>query len=356
MKVSAGVIVIACITFIGSTLLFLMVLGMGALIFLPMPVPNDMPNQAQFPMEFFKVIFIFAALMYIAPAVWGFLSGVGLLKAKNWARISTIVFSILLICHSLFSLLMTGVVMTSAFAALPSADKLDSHVPLVVGIVLAVFWLSQTALGVWWLVYLTRPNVKAQFVKPQMPLQGLYGVQTYPGMLPQQQGYQPVAYQPQVAATSSRRPVSIIIIACWILLGCASIPMNVFMRAPAFLMTKVFTGWPAALYYVAVAGVLLYVGIGLLKLQEAARITAMAWIVFSFVNGAVFFLAPGREARMATLLAASMKMFPWMNSEMFPFKLDLAPFMYFGMIFGMALMAVPLYFLITRRKAFQTAA
>lgn len=55
MKVSTGVIVIACITFVGSTLLFLMGLGMIAFIFVPFP-PSNTPNQPPFPVEFFKVI------------------------------------------------------------------------------------------------------------------------------------------------------------------------------------------------------------------------------------------------------------------------------------------------------------
>ncbi len=356
MKVSGGVVIISCITFVGSTLTFLLGVMMGAFIFLPMPAPSSMPNQPPFPMEFFKVIFIIAALMYIAPAVWGFASGVGLLKAKNWARISTIVFSILLICHSAFSMLMTAVVMFSAFGAFPSSEKIDPSVPIVVGGVMAFFWLSQMAIGVWWLVYLTRPRVKAQFVRPAQVAHPLYGTEYQGGIVPQYANQQQISYQPILPVTQGqKRPISVTIIAWWILIASAFVPINLLMGMPAVFLTKIFTGWPAAVFYLAVAGLHVYIGVGLLKLQPAARATAIAWFIFGFLNNAVFVLAPGRNARMSALFERSMRMYPWINSQAFPFRFDITPFVYVGMIFGMALLAIPLYFLITDRKAFQPA-
>jgi hypothetical protein len=106
-------------------------------------------------------------------------------------------------------------------------------------------------------------------------------------------------------------------------------------------------------YYLAIATVHVYVGIGLLRLQAAARATGIAYFVFAFVNSAVFYFAPGGRARLDHLMEMQRSLFPWMlspNQDSVPF--DMTPFLFAGAIAGLVLILVPLYFLITRQQAF----
>jgi hypothetical protein len=112
------------------------------------------------------------------------------------------------------------------------------------------------------------------------------------------------------------------------------------------------------LYYLALAALQLYLGIGLLRLKPAARTVCIWYLAFGFVNATVFYLAPGGHARMLALIEKQQSMLPWMQpwqSQMWQ-QMDLTPLLIVGACFGLAFLLVPLYFLITRRQAFETAA
>src|SRR5215472_18074603 len=95
MNRSVGVTVIAIVVLIGSAL----VLGVGALAIIGVvagstgPPPNNFPGSPMF----FRTFILMVPLIYILPAIWGIVTGVGLLQLKNWGRISIIVFSVLLL-------------------------------------------------------------------------------------------------------------------------------------------------------------------------------------------------------------------------------------------------------------------
>jgi len=96
-----------------------------------------------------------------------------------------------------------------------------------------------------------------------------------------------------------------------------------------------------------------YVGIGLLRLQAAARVTGIAYFVFAFVNSAIFYFAPGGRARIDRFLEMQRSLFPWMPSpDQASLPFDMKPFLFAGAIAGLVFILIPLYFLITSRKAF----
>jgi hypothetical protein len=96
---------------------------------------------------------------YISPYVcgmgaWGLVTGIGLLRAWRWARISMLVFSSLLAAYGAM-----GVV---AFLFMPNGDM--SGWPLfLLKTGVSVYWLFHVAIGVWWFSYFTRNNVKDYF-------------------------------------------------------------------------------------------------------------------------------------------------------------------------------------------------
>jgi formate-dependent nitrite reductase membrane component NrfD len=75
------------------------------MVFLPTRTQQNIP----LPPTALKALLALTSLLYILPALWGIASGVGLIRLKNWARISTIVFSVILILIGAFS----GLVMPS---------------------------------------------------------------------------------------------------------------------------------------------------------------------------------------------------------------------------------------------------
>lgn len=80
-------------------------------------------------------------------AGWGLGTGIGLLRAWRWARISTLIFSGLLAAFGILGML--------PFFRMPG------HV--IWRTVFVLLHLIPTASGLWWLVFFTREDVKAYF-------------------------------------------------------------------------------------------------------------------------------------------------------------------------------------------------
>ncbi len=99
---SAGITVIAIFQLLGSALLLALAAFMAFAMFV---APTPPANDAQLPPMFFTAMRVALPLFYALPAVWGIVTAVGLLQLKNWARISTIVISILLIVFGVLGML-----------------------------------------------------------------------------------------------------------------------------------------------------------------------------------------------------------------------------------------------------------
>lgn len=334
MKRSAGVTVIVILSLLGSVFTF--AIGILMLVVMIM-APHSRSDQFPVSPIFFKVMLVMASLMYLLPAIWGIVTGIGLWRLKNWARISIIVFSVLLILMGGFSGLMTLVV------PIPSNpnNTVDPSMMTGIRISMGAFMLTLAGIGVWWLVFFNRSKVKEQFGQfPFVPITG---------SLTQTDQFRP---------TAGKRPLSITILAWLTLTGCLFIPLSLMLRAPAILFTKLLTGEPAILFYLGFAVAQLCIGVGLLRLKPAARMAAIVYFVFGSVNAAVFYLAPGGHARVLALMESERSMFPWMR--MLPnqpeFHFDTTPFLVMAVMGGLICTAIPLYFLITRKFAFEKAA
>lgn len=310
MNRSPGVTVIAVLAMIGSLLTVAVALVMAlAMVAAPAELPNDFP----LPPVAFKAIMLLMSFFYLLPAIWGILTSVGLLQLKNWARISIIVFAALFTAMGLFGA-MSAVVM----AVLPLGDTIPDHdVIVAMRIGMAAFPLVQVAIGIWWLVFFNRTEVKAQFEPrrwafpgsvpppPPYPPQTPYPTQVLPR--------RPIAPEPSVPG----RPLSISIIGWYMLSVCALLPVGLIMRTPAVFLTSILTGWKSLLFILVLAGLHIYIGVGLLRLQRFARVVGMSYFAFAIVNSAVFYFAPGGRMRVQQLLQSQLAMFPWMQSAEF---------------------------------------
>jgi hypothetical protein len=348
MNRSAGVTVIAVLSLIGSALTILMSIFMAVLMVVVTSIAATQ-EQGDFPAPpaFAKIIILFAALMWLLPAIWGIISSIGLFRLKNWARISTIVFSVLLILMGGFGLLMSLIMPGLSAPNYPTA----SPVMVIQRIFMVGFNLMLLGNGIWWLAFFTRPKVVRQF-RP-VPL-----TETAGASLPMTQPTQ-VPATPATLVNVRRRPVSIAVIAWFILAGCAFIPLCFVLHLPAVLFTKIMTGWPATLVYLIYMALSLCIGIGLLRLKPAARLAGIGYYIFGVLNQAVFCGAPGARERIRALMDMQQSIFLWMpamNAQT-SIHIDIEPFVNMGIIGGfissLILLAIVLYFLITRKKAFQ---
>jgi len=209
--------------------------------------------------------------------------------------------------------------------------------------------------GVWWLLFFNRAKVKEQFVAPPMlagfpagqagyPIQPSYHVQPPPPAVSA-----PVARQ---APERPQRPLSITIIAWLMLAGCLFLPISLALHTPASLFVWVLTGWRADAFFLIVVAVLLFIGIGLLRLNPYARLVGIGYFVFAILNSAVFFFAPGGRARMARILELQPSLFPGLQGGS-P-QMDPMPFILAGSVIGFLAALLPLYFLIAKKHAFET--
>jgi hypothetical protein len=338
MTRSTGVTVISILSLLGS----LLTLAMGLLL---LGVALFGPNRhaEQFPVSpaNFKVLMAVASLVYLLPAIWGVVTAIGLWRLKNWARICIIVFSVLLI------LIGAGTGLVMVIMPFPSAP--DSAVMATVRIVMVAFWLTLAGIGIWWLAFFTRAKVIEQFVPPSVAL---------PETSSFSENTRPTDRIPgQASASAGKRPLSITIIAWLLLVGGGFMSLALIFRLPAVVFTSLVAGRTASLTYLCFIAAQLFIGIGLLRLRPAARIGAIAYLVFGFLNTAVFYFAPGGRARLDALLESEHSIFPWMRpfQDQTQFQPNFSAPLALGSIIGLVFIVLQLYFLITRKRAFETA-
>jgi hypothetical protein len=295
MKRPVGTILTAILAICGSLLLLAMMTFESFLMLHP-PKGFAMPDQAKFGLAF-------GAVLFGGMGAWGIVTSIGLFRLKNWARISQIVFSALL---ALLSLVSAPVILI--LPAPPNAPADFANVLKVIAAVYVAFGL----LGIAWIVYFTRPKVKAAFSGADIERSG--------------------------------RPLSISIIGWWWMLsGFITLPLAWF-RLPIVLMGLPLKGWMAAAFMIVFGMIYVVVGYGLLKLNEPARLSAIGLSIFFMMNGVLMTVLPGSQERFMQQMRSS----PFAPSDlsMLP-RLPVAIF-----LFTVPVLAVPLWFLITRKGAF----
>lgn len=304
MKRSAGVTVAAVFSLLGSLLNLLL----GFLMIL-MAIINKSTLAAGAPGG--RAMMIVSSMFLTLPGIWGIATSVGLFRLKRWARISILIFASLL---TFFGLITPLGLLAVRFPTPPNQD------PAIFNSVrwgISVFYLCLAVVGVWWLVFFTRPSVKEQFVDAATTI------------------------------TPSRRPLSITVIACLLLLGSISLLFSALIRIPALFFNQILTGWMATLLYLAYAAVCLYLGIGLLRLNPRARIAAVAYSTFGVIAGICTYTLPGAQQRITSLTVTMPGMLHGENPTPIP---TINPWFLCSVV--LIVMGAQIYFLVTRKQAF----
>jgi hypothetical protein len=235
------------------------------------PVPGWMP------------IFIYALCgIFLAIAVWGITTAIGLHRLRRWARYSILVIGGFLAMIELVSLLTSLLLLVMPLAPAPSGDPsravaVHGMIRVIFGI-LAFFHASMLALGVFWLVYFNRKNVREVFDS------GLG------------------------AQAESRRPLIIALIAVLQMIGAPLCLLAAILPFPVLILGFMLSGWEKAAAYLAMAALQAAGGVGLWRMQEWGRRLMMGFQVFGIVQCAVVVARPSLYLRYSAEFNRSMNL------------------------------------------------
>jgi hypothetical protein len=296
MKKPLGVSASAICALLGSLLMLAFCVLLG-LAFFVSPATAPLPPQTRLGMGL-------GLAMFGVLGAWGTTTAIGLFRLRNWARVSIIVFSVLLA--------LTGVAAAPVIWFFPQPPTAPPNYGAVrIGI--AAFYGGLGLLGAFWLYYFSRRATRE-------------------------------AFGGALSAQSGGRPLSISIIGWWLLLTGVICVLASPLRMPVSLFIWIVSGWTAMGWYAALGGLYAYVGYGLLRLNPLARKIAIGVLWFGVANAVIFFFTPGRDARFAALMGR------FHFGPQLPLPTHFPIFMLIPMTLGVAL---PLGFLIARKSAFQ---
>ena len=327
MKRPAGVTISAVVVFIGSGLTLLS----GVLMILAFAV---MPSDST--PAFTRNAGLIMSVFMLGFAAWGIATGVNLLHLREWARMSMIVFSGLLLVMAVPGLLMMIVMPlpTPPVPAVPNGEAIPplEHLMTAVRIGLAVFYALLALLGGWWVYFFNSRATRVQF---RGAVEATPAAAWANGLL-----------APTALPGSPKRPVSITIIAYLALVGACMFPILNILHLPLTFLGFFFTGGKAALIVIGYMSVQLLMAYGLLKLEKWGRSLAIYYFNFAIFNSIISVILPGALARYEEATAA---MQTSMGLPPTPFQFPI----WFSLVFSLPMIAIQLWFVVTRKQAFE---
>ena len=330
MPRSVGITVSAVVVIIGSafTILGGAMMVLGSLFLSKSSPAANVPTN----LGFFVVI---EAVMFSGFGGWGLAAGIGLINLKQWARISMLVFAAILVFISL--------PVAALIAVIPFPNTNDPNLPsnfmpiMRTGMVL--FYALFAALGCFWLYFFNKQRVKAQFQVKQPALESAAGT--------------PIA----APGASRARPLSITIIGWFLLIGSALAPLGLLFNSaffsgvqfPLYFLGFFFVGRSASLILIVWITAQI-VAAGLLKLKHWGLLATIGLQCLTVVNASLLVGIPANRARFQQIMEA---MIASINSRM-PQPVSFVFPIWIGFASSLPIVFVILWFLITRRHAFNS--
>lgn len=240
-------------------------------------------------------------LMMLAVSIFGIFVGIGVIRRRNWARISILIWGGLMTFFCLMFVAFSLVTFSSMSSMqLPNMNSAQaSGMMHFMSIFMAVFYGIPAVIGIWWLILFTRPRVVAAFTNP---------VSYAPEI--DASGFPHLANgQPAPAQNKSTCPIPLAIVAGFMIFGGVCSLAFLFFPFPSgiplFFFGHAFAGASVKIYMVAFGLLSGIAGVGVLKLKPWALYAAIGIQLLSLLNCATTFLAP---AYMPTMRAAIEKM------------------------------------------------
>jgi hypothetical protein len=219
MARSVGVTVSAVVVFVGSAFSLLC----GAMSIVGSLVTLN-PREGRGGVANIPLVLAVEAVFFFGFGGWGLASSVGLIKTKEWARISLLVYAGILVFFSVIGAAVMAIVPYPEDMA--SDPELPANFMMMLRVGFVLFFAVFAALGGFWIYFFNTRDVKAQFLGWQ-PVMGYTATGAYeeiPGG--------------GVVAVQRKRPLSITIIA-WYLLATSAFGLLFFairgIRHPAWI-------------------------------------------------------------------------------------------------------------------------
>jgi hypothetical protein len=322
MNRSVGVTVTAVVVLFGSGLTLLAGVMMLFASSSDLPIPE---NQV----HFLKYFMVFLALVLFAAAAWGIASGTGLMRLREWSRISMLVFSALLLFVCIPGLLMFLFMPFPPLGTAPSPE-LTKEMLAATRIFMVVLYGILAALGGWWIYFFNKRSTKDQFLKVRIPgLEGMPGAEVI----------SPYA-----------RPLSITLIAWWLLISGFIGVLGLSVNPPVFFLGYFFKGTYASMLMLALALVQSLIGFGLLKLRPWGRTLAIYYFQFLIFNSLTMVLIPGTQARFEQAMSEMLSdMQGTLGTPPSPMHVPI----WFGVLFAVPLLSLLLWIVVSRKDVFQ---
>lgn len=269
MKRPAGLVASVVVLTLLSLLHLVWAFGVAVAVFLAGRVPAGEPGSHSATSIFAPSVlttFYGLDLFILGLGIWGILTAFGLRRLHNWARNSVLIIGGGMAVIDLFNTLCTLVMIFVPPPMLPDTDAKQTqmmHEALKVGIVFgALVYGAMLAIGVWWLAYFNRQNVRALFI-------GANGT-----------------------TEENPRPLLISVIAVLLLLGTIFCLLMAFVPLPCLIFALILHGWAKILFLLVYAVLSAATAIGLWQLNEWARRSALALLAFGAINCLIYLLRP----------------------------------------------------------------
>jgi hypothetical protein len=251
-----------------------------------------------------------------------------LLHLREWSRVSMMVFGALLLFLCIPGLLMFLMVPFPPPGTAVS-PQLTPNLLMGMRIFFTLFYAALAVLGAWWLYFFNRRSTKEQFRK-------------VPGASPQQ-----ISDDSMIG--SRARPLSITLIAWYLLISAFIGVLGLSVNPPVFFFGFFFKGTFASLIMFGLALVQSLTAFGLLKLRPWGRTLAIYYFQFLIFNSLTMVLIPGTQARFDQAMGDMMR--DMQGSSNAPHVVHFP--IWFGVILGVPLLALLLWVVVSKKDVFQ---
>jgi hypothetical protein len=339
MPRSTGITVSAVVVIIGSAFALLC----GAMMLLGSVFALNSSHAADAPVNLGYVLII-EAFFILGFGAWGLASGIGLLKTKEWARISTLVYAAILVVLSVPTALALALLPLNT----PSVNDPNPpfNIMLMVRVGGTLVYALFAALGGFWLYFFNTQKVKSQFRGQQFSMAARQAEGT--GVPSEISG---VRFGPDQRA----RPLSITIIGWYLIIASAFAMLSVvfanilFSRLPLFFLGLFLFGPGAYLLLSVWMTVQVVAAVELLKLKSWGLYATVALQCLALLNMVMMVAIPANRRRFQEIMesfrfSAGGQMYQSM--PMFP--------MWIGLLGSLPIIAVILFFLISRKNSFSS--
>jgi len=221
-------------------------------------------RQANPPLPPFAAAFAEGTVAFImALGIYGAFSGVGLLRLKNWARISTLVWAGITVVFSALALVVV------AFVPFPTSPNAPPNLGGIVRATVLIFYGLPLAIGIWWLILFNRQSVANQFVQPTSgPLDGS-------------------GFPEPISASKPTVPLPITVLGVFLSISSFSVIFPLFFPVPVILFGHAIRGAAGTAVWVGFCLATLAAGTGLLRLKPWSYVLALGIQLFWLLSGIV---------------------------------------------------------------------